>query len=120
MAEKTYNTSEIETKLAAALQHWYYENGHICRVYRGNGWKSSVLALGVIAHLAEAAWHHPEVIITYPNLTVKLMTHSADGVTDKDFELAQKIEDTVQWQPSASTALRGTPSDPRFKYLEYD
>jgi 4a-hydroxytetrahydrobiopterin dehydratase len=59
---------------------------------------------------------------------VKLCTHSAKGVTDKDFELAAKIEEVIQWQPAkvASakglvSALEGTPNeDPRFKYIKYD
>ena len=48
------------------------------------------------------------------------MTHSAKGVTDKDFELAKRIEEVVQWQPGPHSALEGTPDDPRFKYVKYD
>ena len=50
------------------------------------------------------------------------MNHSAKGITDKDFELARKIEDVIMWQPSKEEgALLGTPSeDSRFKYLKYD
>ena len=48
-------------------------------------------------------------------------TH-AKGVTDKDFALATKIEDVVQWQPGAEGgALEGTPAtDQRFAYIKYD
>jgi hypothetical protein len=52
--------------------------------------------------------------------SVDLSTHSANGITDKDFELARKIEDTVQWRPAAGSALEGTPDDPCFRYLYYD
>jgi 4a-hydroxytetrahydrobiopterin dehydratase len=49
------------------------------------------------------------------------MTHSAKGVTNKDFELARKIEEVVGWQPGKEGgALEGTPSDPRFKYIKYE
>ena len=49
------------------------------------------------------------------------MTHSAGGVTDKDFELARKIEETVMWQPGREGGgLEGTPDDPRFRYIEYE
>ena len=46
----------------------------------------------------------------------------AKGITDKDFELAGKIEDTVHWQPAKSGgALEGTPAtDQRFAYIKYD
>ena len=43
-------------------------------------------------------------------------------VTNKDFQLARKIEEVIQWQPAkeAESALEGTPDDPRFKYIKYD
>ena len=48
--------------------------------------------------------------------------HAAKGITDKDFELAKKIEDVVHWQPGKEGgALEGTPEkDQRFAYLKYD
>jgi 4a-hydroxytetrahydrobiopterin dehydratase len=40
---------------------------------------------------------------------VKLSTHSAGGITDKDFELARRIEDVALWRPQGG-ALTGTPN----------
>jgi 4a-hydroxytetrahydrobiopterin dehydratase len=40
---------------------------------------------------------------------VKLQNHAAGGISDKDFELARKIEDHVLWRPSGG-ALEGTPN----------
>ncbi|WP_423227991.1 4a-hydroxytetrahydrobiopterin dehydratase [Sabulibacter ruber] len=53
---------------------------------------------------------------------MRLMTHTAKGITDKDFQLARKIEEVVQWQPGAEGgALEGTPRDDlRFSYVKYD
>ena len=50
------------------------------------------------------------------------MNHAAKGITDKDFELALKIEEVIQWQPGKNegSSLDGTPEDPRFKYIKYD
>ena len=75
-----------------------------------------------MGHLAEAAWHHPDLTVSYAFVTVKLMNHAAKGITHKDFELAKKIEEVVMWQPGAGegAVLEGTPDDPRFKYLKYD
>jgi len=75
-----------------------------------------------VGHLAEAAWHHPDLTVSYAFVIVKLITHTAKGVTDKDFALAKKIEEVIQWQPgSEGGALEGTPNDDvRFKYLKYD
>ena len=50
------------------------------------------------------------------------MTHSAKGITARDFALAHKIEAVIQWNPAQDDTgiLEGTPDDPRFKYLKYD
>ena len=80
------------------------------------------MVVNTVGHLAEAAWHHPDLTVSYAFVTVKLMNHAAKGITEKDFELAKKIEEVVMWQPGAAagSALDGTPDDPRFKYLKYD
>jgi 4a-hydroxytetrahydrobiopterin dehydratase len=81
-----------------------------------------MMVVNTIGHLAEVAWHHPDLTVSYAFVIVKLCTHSAKGITDKDFELAKKIEEVVQWQPALEegTPFEGTPSDPRFKYIKYD
>jgi len=66
--------------------------------------------------------------VSYAFVIVKLCTHDAKGITDKDFELAAKIESVINWQPAkevqvdgAKSALVGTPNDDvRFKYIKYD
>lgn len=45
-----------------------------------------------VAALAESANHHPDVLLTYPRVTLMLTTHDAGGLTDKDFALAAEIE----------------------------
>jgi 4a-hydroxytetrahydrobiopterin dehydratase len=48
--------------------------------------------------------------VTWGRVTVKLSTHSAGGITEKDFSLARLIEDAVLWRPAAGSALTGTPN----------
>ncbi|MCB1748088.1 MAG: 4a-hydroxytetrahydrobiopterin dehydratase [Gammaproteobacteria bacterium] len=121
-AEEVYSEAEIEERLREELPHWTYQDGWIRRKYKTSGWKSTLMVVNTVGHLAEAAWHHPDLTVSYAFVNVKLMNHAAKGVTAKDFELARKIEDVVQWQPGkeADSALEGTPDDPRFKYLKYD
>jgi len=120
--EKTYSESEISERLMAELPNWYFENGWIRRKYKTSGWKGTLMVVNTVGHLAEAAWHHPDISASYAFVIVKLTTHSAKGITDKDFELAKKIEQVVQWQPGEEegSPFEGTPSDPRFKYIKYD
>ena len=119
--ERTYGEDEIKVRLAKELPHWYYENGWIRRKYRTHGWKGTLMVINAVGHLAEAAWHHPDITASYAWVEVRLMNHAAKGVTDKDFELARKIEETVHWRPGEGSALEGTPSeDQRFAYIKYD
>ncbi|BBL76618.1 4a-hydroxytetrahydrobiopterin dehydratase [Methylomagnum ishizawai] len=120
--ETTYTEAQISERLAQELPHWYYENGWIRRKYRTSGWKASLMVVNTVGHLAEAAWHHPDLTVSYAFVIVKLTTHSAKGITDKDFALARQIEAVVQWKPREESGgvLEGTPDDPRFKYLKYD
>ena len=121
-AERVYSEEEIQQKLASELPHWYFENGWIRRKFKTSGWKGTLMVVNTVGHLAEAAWHHPDLTVSYAFVIVKLCTHTAKGITDKDFTLARKIEEVIQWQPSQEGgALEGTPNDdPRFKYLKYD
>ncbi len=119
--DRTYSEEEIIDRLQAELPHWYYEDGWIRRKYRTSGWKGTLMVINAVGHLAEAAWHHPDIAASYAFVIVKLVNHAAKGVTDKDFELARKIEEVVQWQPGSERgSLEGTPEDPRFKYIKYD
>jgi len=120
--EVPYTEAEVKARLAAELPHWYLEDGWIRRKYKTGSWKGTLMVVNTVGHLAEAAWHHPDLTVSYAFVIVKLCTHSAKGITDKDFELAHKIEEVIQWQPGKSGgALEGTPNeDQRFKYIKYD
>ncbi len=45
-----------------------------------------------VADLAEEANHHPEILINYNRVTFTIITHDAGGITEKDFDLAARIE----------------------------
>jgi 4a-hydroxytetrahydrobiopterin dehydratase len=117
-----YSIEAAEEKLKAELPHWALENGWIRRKYKTSGWKATLMVVNTVGHLAEAAWHHPDLTVSYAFVIVKLCTHDAKGITDKDFELAHKIEQVIGWQPALEGgALTGTPNeDARFKYIKYD
>ena len=120
--ERVYSEDEVIAKLAAELPHWYLEDGWIRRKYKTGSWKGTLMVVNTVGHLAEAAWHHPDLTVSYAFVIVKLCTHSAKGITDKDFTLARKLEEVIQWQPGCEGgALEGTPNeDQRFKYIKYD
>jgi 4a-hydroxytetrahydrobiopterin dehydratase len=112
MAEKEtpFNETEIAERLTS-LPGWYFEDGWIRRVYKTDGWPTTLMLVNAIGFLAEAAYHHPDLSVTWGRITVKLSTHSAGGITGKDFELARRIEDVALWRPASGSALgTGTPN----------
>ena len=119
--DETFDETTIAKRLSEELPHWYYENGWIRRKYRTTGWKGTLMVINAVGHLAEVAWHHPDITASYAFVIVKLMNHAAKGITEKDFELAKKIEEVVHWQPGIEDgSLEGTPTDQRFRYVRYD
>ena len=110
--ERTYSDAEVTERLKRDLPHWHLEGGWIRRKYKTHGWKGTLMVINTVGHLAEAAWHHPDITASYAWVEVRLQNHAAKGITDKDFELAKKIEDVVHWQPGKrGGALEGTPAD---------
>jgi 4a-hydroxytetrahydrobiopterin dehydratase len=113
--EKTYEPAEIERRLAD-LPHWHFADGAIQRTYKTAGWRATLMVVTTVGHLCEAGWHHPDLVVSYDSVTVKLSTHSAKGITDKDFAMAAKIEEVVSWRPTG--ALTGPPASQ--SYLKPD
>ena len=115
--------TEVTSWLSAHLPSWRLEDGFVRRTYKTNSWKGTLMVINTVGHLAEAAWHHPDITASYAWVEVRLVTHSAKGITMMDLELAKKIEEVVGWRPGQdpASALEGTPeTDLRFAYIKYD
>ena len=114
MADKplnVYTAEEIQARIKElGLSEWYLEEGWLRRKYNTDGWPTTLMLTNAIGYLCEAAYHHADLAVTWGKLWVKLQTHSAGGITDKDFALALKIEEVVLWRPAQGGALEGTPN----------
>ena len=108
----------IRARLQRDLPRWSLNNGALERHYKTQGWKATLMVVNAIGHLAEAAWHHPDLHVSYPGVTVRLNTHDAGGITEKDVALALAMENLIMWRPDAP--LEGTPQDPAYAYISYD
>lgn len=120
--EQAMEDTEVVEWLGANLAKWKLEGGWIRRTYKTASWKGTLMVINTVGHLAEAAWHHPDITASYAWVEVRLQTHTAKGITMKDLELARKIEEVIEWQPAKEGgALEGTPTgDQRFAYIKYD
>jgi len=106
--EATYSEAELAEKLAE-LPGWYYEDKWIRRWFKTDGWPITLMLVNAIGFLAEAANHHPDLSVTWARVGVKLATHSAGGITGKDFALARQIEELALWRPQPGGPLEGNP-----------
>ena len=87
--------SEIQSRLGG-LEGWRFAQGQIEKQFE---FVNFVAALGFVDRvglLAETAGHHPDIDIRYNKVRFALSTHSAGGVTDKDFALAAQIDSEAQ------------------------
>jgi len=105
--ETPYSESQITERLGA-LPGWHYENNALRRVYETDGWPITLMLVNAIGFAAEAADHHPDLSVSYRRVGVALSTHSAGGITAKDFELARKLDEIALWRPPAGGGLTGT------------
>jgi 4a-hydroxytetrahydrobiopterin dehydratase len=108
---QVYTEQEAAERLQKeSLIEWIVEDGWLRRKYNTDGWPTTLMLVNAIGYLCEAAWHHADLSVTWGKVWVKLKTHSAGGITDKDFALARKIEDVVLWRPEPGGPLEGTPN----------
>src|SRR5256885_16017577 len=107
MAQKdpTYDETQITQKLKE-LPGWWYEDGWIRRTYKTDGWPTTLMLVNAIGYCSEAAYHHPDLSVTWGRVIVKLQNHAAGGFTDKVFELAPYPTDDVTWDSKAGDPRR--------------
>ena len=96
-----YNLQQIEEKLKS-LTGWSLVNEAIEKKFKFKDFKQALAFIIHVGLYAEQADHHPEIFNVYNNVTLRLNTHSAKGITDKDFDLAGKIN-TIFPNPQMGT-----------------
>jgi 4a-hydroxytetrahydrobiopterin dehydratase len=82
---------EIDERLAA-LDGWEREGDAIRKRFDRGDFKGSVDFVNRLTPEAEDMNHHPDLEISWSNVTVRVTTHSEGGLTGNDFELAQRID----------------------------
>ena len=78
-----------------ALPGWTQVDNTIQKTFELPGFPAAILFVAAVGQLAQAADHHPDIDIRYRRVTLSLSTHSAGGLTAKDFDLAEKIEELL-------------------------
>jgi 4a-hydroxytetrahydrobiopterin dehydratase len=82
---------KIEKELAF-LNGWVLADKEITKTFDHGDFIHAMGFVNSVAILAEKASHHPDIDIRWNKVTLTLTTHSAGGLTEKDFRLAKEIE----------------------------
>ena len=87
--------SEDIKDLMKKLPEWDLEKKHIERTYEFDDFSQAIEFVNGVAEIAEEDEHHPEIDIRDSKVRLRLSTHSEGGLTDLDFDLAEKIDTLV-------------------------
>jgi 4a-hydroxytetrahydrobiopterin dehydratase len=90
MAKRLTDT-EIRDRLTS-LDGWALDGSAIRKQYTLGGFPDAIAFVTRVAFDAEAADHHPDILINYKRVTLTFSTHSDGGVTDKDFQGARQAD----------------------------
>lgn len=88
---KTYNEKTAELVLEQ-IKDWVFLNDGIEKKFVFKNFSQALAFIVQVGLLAETKNHHPELFNVYNKVNIRLSTHDANGVTDKDFDLAKAIE----------------------------
>ncbi|MFC4543031.1 4a-hydroxytetrahydrobiopterin dehydratase [Halosolutus amylolyticus] len=80
---------EIADRLPDA---WDREGDEVVRTYEFDDYLRGVNFAQMVGEIAEAQFHHPEIVIRYEEVEIRLTSHEAGGITDDDVEMADLIE----------------------------
>lgn len=89
--------SEAELrKHLQGLGGWRHEDKTLRKEFRFRNFMDAIDFVRDVADMAEISNHHPDIIIKYNKVTLILSTHSEGGITKKDIELAEEIEESLK------------------------
>lgn len=90
MSRKLLSPAAIRTALAS-LPAWAVEGSELVRTFNFATYLEGIAFVDQVAILAEQANHHPDLMVQWRKVTVRLTTHSSGGLTALDFSLAGQI-----------------------------
>ena len=88
---KTYSEETIKTELKM-LKEWQFDTNTILKKFVFSDFTQALGFIVQVGVMAEKRNHHPELFNVYNKVTIRLTTHDAGGVTDKDLDLAKAID----------------------------
>ena len=81
---------QVEAQLTAT-PGWVLADGQIVKKVTRNDFGDALRYVNAVGYLAEKANHHPDIAIAWNEVTLSVVSHSAGGLTDQDFDLARSV-----------------------------
>ncbi len=88
------NNEEINKKLES-FNGWNFKDDSVSKEFKFKSFLNSINFVNKVAQIAEDANHHPDIKISYNKVTITLSTQDEGGVTEKDINLARKINSLI-------------------------
>jgi 4a-hydroxytetrahydrobiopterin dehydratase len=107
-----------EAQVTEALKvaaDWSQVGETIQRTYQFGDFVTAMRFVNAVAQAAEAAQHHPDILIRYSRVTLTLATHDASGITTKDFDLAKRADSYFERLVPHAAAAPAARAEPRKK-----
>ena len=87
-----FSGEEIKLRLLALPSWRNADNHHLAKTFNFKDFKDALAFVNEIGRIAEEEGHHPNIFLTWGRVEVELYTHSANGITENDFILAELIQ----------------------------
>ena len=91
MADKALDEAEVQTRLAG-LDGWELVDGKLHRDLEFADFAAAFSFMTAVALAAEKLDHHPDWSNSWNKVTIDIVSHAAGGITERCFELAQRID----------------------------
>ena len=76
----------------ATLPGWQLDGEAIVKTFDRGDFNGSIAFVNAIAAAANAADHHPDLAVAWNRVTVRLSSHDAGGITERDLRLARSVD----------------------------
>jgi 4a-hydroxytetrahydrobiopterin dehydratase len=84
--------AEVSERLKR-LKGWRLHADTIKKEYQFPSFPKAIKFVNKVAEISEQADHHPDILICFRKVTLSLSTHDEGGITQKDFKLAEQLEE---------------------------
>lgn len=93
-------TGEAIRSLLQQVDAWNaVQDHHLLKRFRFKNFRTALDFVNEVGELSEREWHHPDLVLAWGRVEVKIYTHKIDGLSDNDFILAAKIDRLYQAAP---------------------